>query len=265
MKKHIPNCITLLNLLCGVCGCILAMWKQYYPAMLFLIAAAAFDFLDGFCARLLDAYSEIGKQLDSLSDLISFGLAPSLMFFNWYLNTGHGCTALAYTALLIVTFAALRLAKFNVDDRQSTDFIGLPTPAAAMIAAPLTAYGQVCTARGIDSTVTSLLNSGWFIPAASALLAFLMISEIPMISMKHKKMSFRQFPKETIFLVCFVTIALLVVPFCSTGKETGLGFFYSILPLTLVSAFTLYILINIAAIGTTKGKYQTERRQAAGD
>lgn len=254
MKKHIPNCITLLNLLCGSCACILAMWQQYYPAFLFIIASAAFDFLDGFFARLLNAYSETGKQLDSLSDLVSFGLAPSLMLFNWYLNSGAEHTAFAYIALLIVLFAALRLARFNVDTRQSVDFTGLPVPAAAMIAAPLAAYGQVCTAHGTDSPLLALLDSGWFIPVLSAILAALMISEIPMFSMKHKGISFRRFPRETIFLTCWALLFVLVLPLCRIGRETGLGFFYSIFPLGMFFGFTIYILINLAAIGSHKSE-----------
>ncbi len=254
MKKHIPNCITLLNLLCGSCACILAMWQQYYPAFLFIIASAAFDFLDGFCARLLNAYSEVGKQLDSLSDLVSFGLAPSLMLFNWYLNSGAKYTAFAYAALLIVLFAALRLAKFNTDDRQSTDFIGLPVPASAMIAAPLAAYGHVCTVHGTDSPLLALLDSGWFIPILAAILAVLMISEIPMFSMKHKGISFRRFPRETIFLTCFALLFIVIVPLCTIGRETGLGYFYSTMPLAVAFGFVIYILINLAAIGTASKK-----------
>lgn len=254
MKKHIPNCITLMNLLCGVCACILAMWQQYYPALLFIIASAVFDFLDGFSARLLGAYSEIGKQLDSLSDLISFGLAPSLMFFNWYLNAGHQYSAFAYAALLLVAFSALRLAKFNVDERQSVDFLGLPTPASAMIVAPLVAYGHICDARNVDSIVITLLDSVWFIPTASLLLALLMVSEIPMFSMKHKKFSFREYPRETVFFVCFILIFALVLPLGSVAKETGLGFLYSMLPLGIALSFVVYILINLAAIGTKKSE-----------
>lgn len=252
MKKHIPNCITLLNLLCGSCACILAMWQQYFPAFLFILAAAAFDFLDGFSARLLKAYSEIGRQLDSLSDLVSFGLAPSLMLFNWYLNSGAEYTAFAYCALLIVLFAALRLAKFNTDSRQSVDFIGLPVPACAMIAAPLAGYGQICSVRGTDSAVISLLDSGWFIPVLSALLAVLMISGIPMFSLKHKGLSFRKFPRETVFLVCFLLLFAVILPLCSIGKEAGVGYFYSILPLGVSFGFILYILVNLAATGIVK-------------
>jgi len=252
VKKYIPDTITLLNLLSGACACILAMWGQYFPAFLFIVAAACFDFLDGWSARLLNAYSELGKQLDSLSDLISFGLAPSLMFFNRYLNAGHTSTAPAYFALLLVAFAAVRLAKFNIDERQSIDFIGLPTPAMAMIVAPLCGYGQICSARAIDSAILTLLDSVWFIPAISAALALLMVSEIPMFSMKHKKLSFKQFPRETIFFACFWAIFFLILPLGSIAKETGLGFFYSMLPLGLSLSFVTYILINLAAIGLTK-------------
>ena len=251
ITRYIPDTVTLLNLLSGACACILAMWGQYFPAFLFILAAACFDFLDGWCARLLNAYSELGKQLDSLSDLISFGLAPALLFFNRYLNAGHHHTAFAYVALLLAAFAALRLAKFNIDKRQSVDFIGLPTPAMAMIVAPLCGYGQICSARATDSVVLTLLDSAWFIPTVSVVLALLMISEVPMFSMKHKKLSFKQFPRETIFSVCFVLIFLVVLPLGSIAKESGLGWFYSSLPLGMALSFSVYILINLVSIGLT--------------
>lgn len=252
IKKYIPDTVTLLNLLSGACACILAMWGQYFPAFLFIVAAACFDFLDGWCARMLNAYSDLGKQLDSLSDLISFGLAPALLFFNWYLNAGHKYTAFAYFALLLVAFAAVRLAKFNIDERQSVDFIGLPTPAMAMIVAPLCGYGQICAARATGSAVLALLNSTWFIPVVSVILALLMVSEIPMFSMKHKGLSFKKFPRETIFFACFLAIFLLTLPLGTIAKETGMSYFYAELPLGITLSFVVYILINITAIGLNK-------------
>lgn len=251
IKKYIPDTITLLNLISGACACILAMWGQYFPAFLFIVASACFDFIDGWSARLLNAYSELGKQLDSLSDLISFGLAPALMFFNRYLNAGNKNTAFAYFALLLVAFAAIRLAKFNIDKRQTVDFIGLPTPAMAMIVAPLCAYGQICSVRSTDSAVLAMLDSVWFIPTASIILALLMVCEIPMFSMKHKKLSLKKYPRETIFFICVTVIFLIVLPLGSVADETGLGFFYSKLPLGLSLSFVVYILINFTAIGLT--------------
>ncbi|MBQ6437698.1 MAG: CDP-diacylglycerol--serine O-phosphatidyltransferase [Bacteroidales bacterium] len=249
MKKHIPDCVTLMNLLCGTLACILAMMGQYVPAWLFILAAACFDFLDGLAARLLKAISPMGKELDSLCDLVSFGLAPTLMFFHWYLHAGHSYSAFAYCSLLIVLFAALRLARFNTDPGQGTDFRGLPVPAAAMIAASATAYASVSVRTQTDTLVSTLLNTGWFIPVLSAVLAFLMISNIPMFSMKHKRLSFKEFPKESIFFVLSVVILFVLTLMRSLGRPalSMAGWMLTVLPLGLLLAFTIYVLMNLVA------------------
>lgn len=248
MKKHIPNIITLLNLVSGACACMMALWGQYQGAFLFILAAACFDFLDGFFARLLHAYSDIGKELDSLCDLVSFGLAPSLMFVNWYLNAGHTVTALAYVALIIAAFSALRLAKFNLDSRQSVNFIGLPTPSAAMMISGFTAYAHMCKIMPVVSKATWLMNTTWFIPTVSIVTALLLVSEIPMFSLKKKKISFRTAPTEALF---FVTAAVILV-ICIIFRRKGLGFFNGILPLAMSISFVAYILMNIVALPATK-------------
>lgn len=250
MKKHIPNIITLLNLFSGACACILAIWGEYFPALLFILASACFDFLDGFSARLLHAYSDIGKELDSLADDISFGLAPALMFFNWYFQSNHSCSALAYIPLLIAALSAYRLAKFNLDSRQTTDFIGLPTPANAMIVAGLAGYGHICSIHGINSLTLRLLDSGWFIPAISIILSLLLICEIPMFSLKKKKISFKAYPSETMFFITIVVIAVIMTIF----KPEGPGFFTGVMPITLALSFVAYILLNLAAFPTSKSK-----------
>src|SRR5574344_2444105 len=129
MRKHIPNIITCLNLVCGTCAVILTLWGFYWPAFCFILAGAVFDFCDGAAARLLKAYSNIGKELDSLCDLVSFGLAPALMFFSWYYKINNAYPSfLVFIALLIVPFSALRLAKINLDERQTKSFLGLTRP-----------------------------------------------------------------------------------------------------------------------------------------
>jgi CDP-diacylglycerol--serine O-phosphatidyltransferase len=248
MKKHIPNIITLLNLVSGACACILAIWGQYYPALLFILASACFDFLDGFSARLLHAYSDIGKELDSLADDISFGLAPSLLFFNWYYQCNHSCSALAYVPLLMAALSAYRLAKFNLDSRQATDFIGLPTPANAMIVGGFAGYGHICRLHGIDTLTLRLLDSGWFIPVVSVILALLLISEIPMFSIKKKKISFKEHPTETVFFFTVLVIMVIMLAF----KPERLGFFTGVMPVTLALSFVAYILINIVSFPATK-------------
>ncbi len=249
MKKYIPDCITLLNLLCGTFACILAMMGQAIPAWLFILAAALFDFLDGFAARLLKAISPLGKELDSLCDLVSFGLAPSLMLFQRYLYGAHTYPAFAYCALLIVLFAALRLAKFNTDARQHADFIGLPVPGAAMIAASAAAYASVCTRTGTSTAILRMMDSSWFIPVLALLLALLMVLEVPMFSAKHKKLSFKEFPLESLFFVLVGVILLTLTILRSVGRPalTMAGWLYTVLPLGLLLSFTLYVLMNLVA------------------
>ena len=130
--KHIPNTITSMNLLCGAVGVIFSFQDRLDIAFYLMLGAAACDFMDGFAARLLHAYSPLGKELDSLADAISFGLLPSLMLHCLILEE-TGNTLISCIPLLIAVFSALRLAKFNIDDEQTENFLGLPTPASAMI------------------------------------------------------------------------------------------------------------------------------------
>ena len=138
IRKHIPNTITCLSLLSGCVASVMALHGNLLSALIWIIIAAVFDFCDGFAARLLKAYSPMGKELDSLSDMVSFGFAPGMVVY-WLL--GEASTALPfgslntyipYLAFVIPTFSGLRLAKFNIDERQTTSFIGLPVPAHAL-------------------------------------------------------------------------------------------------------------------------------------
>jgi len=179
--KHIPNTITSMNLLCGALGVIFTFQFRFDLAFILMLAAAICDFFDGFAARLLKAYSDIGKELDSLADMVSFGLLPALMLHRYMIMTGLTGIA-AYIPLLICIFSALRLAKFNVDDRQSENFLGLATPACAMWCGSAVYFyscGQV--------TPLSLIQNEWFLPAVSVILSLLLVSEIPMFSMKLRK------------------------------------------------------------------------------
>lgn len=188
MKKYLPDLVTCLNLMCGVCACILALWGYFYQAYCFILAGAVFDMCDGALARLLNASSQMGKELDSLSDLVSFGLAPALMMFCWYykINLDNTPHFLAFVPLLLVAFSAFRLARFNVSQSGDTFFTGLATPASAMIAASLVAYGHCCAIAGAQSVVLTLLKSSWFIPTLSVILCILLVSRIKMFSVKGK-------------------------------------------------------------------------------
>ena len=141
----IPNLLTLANLVCGSVGVVMALsGGRLTTAFCLMILAAVFDFFDGFVARLLGQSSPIGLQLDSLSDDISFGLLPASILYVLYgrmpslwLGEGPAAEAAAYVVFVVAAFAALRLAKFNIDDTQRTEFCGLPSPAAALLCGSL--------------------------------------------------------------------------------------------------------------------------------
>ena len=188
MKKHIPNTLTCCNLISGCIATGLAFCGDYSTALLFIVIGAAFDFFDGFAARLLGVSSPIGKELDSLADDITFGFAPATIVFSILgklLPAGTACSAgcplacvgqallpyLPYAAFLIAAFSALRLAKFNLDERQQTGFIGLPTPANALFWGALaqTLPTDAPNALLFWSLLGGALLSGWLLVAGSPL------------------------------------------------------------------------------------------------
>ena len=198
IKKHIPNFITTLNLFSGCVAVYLAFKGNYQGAFVAILLSAVFDFLDGFAARLLKAYSPMGKELDSLADMVSFGLAPGAMVFSLLSVAGIN-EWLPFIGFLIPVFSGLRLAKFNIDDRQNSTFIGLPVPANAIFWAGLIFSFS-------DFLTTSLLLFIFFI----ALFCYFLVSEIPMFSLKFKNVKWRENQLQFIFLiVCLVLIALL--------------------------------------------------------
>ena len=179
--RHIPNTITSMNLLCGVLGVIFSFEGRFDIAFYLMLGAAVCDFFDGLSARLLKAYSAVGKELDSLADNISFGLLPALMFHRRLVEGGM-TGFITYVPLIISVFAAIRLAKFNVDERQSENFLGLATPACALWCGSLIYAAD----HGVMS-FAMMLHDTYIIPIASVVLALLMLSEIPMFSLKFKK------------------------------------------------------------------------------
>ncbi|HBB93267.1 MAG: hypothetical protein A2X22_13840 [Bacteroidetes bacterium GWF2_49_14] len=211
--KHIPNIITLLNLLSGSLAVVFAL--QGYPAFasVLVMAGFLFDFLDGFSARLLKVQSAIGKELDSLADVITFGLAPAAILFGIQLELagGAGFSAdkplgiilISLIPFLLPVFAGLRLAMFNIDERQTTRFIGLPTPANGImvLALPLVMKFQP------DSFLVSWLESGFFIPAYSILVSWLMVSPVRLFSLKIKGLKW----VDNRFTFLFLAIALILI------------------------------------------------------
>ena len=186
-----------MNLLCGALGVIFTFQGALDIAFYLMLAAAVCDFFDGFSARLLKAYSPIGKELDSLADCISFGLLPAMMLHRRLVEGGM-TGFIAYIPLIISVFAALRLAKFNVDDRQNENFLGLATPACALWCGSLVYAAD----HGVN-TFAMMLHETMLIPVASVVMALLMVSEIPMFSLKVKKGS--PYNRIRIYFVIIVT------------------------------------------------------------
>jgi CDP-diacylglycerol--serine O-phosphatidyltransferase len=222
IKNHVPNAITCLNLFSGCIAVVMAFRGLFFYALLFVILAAVFDFFDGFAARLLHASSPIGKELDSLADMVSFGVAPSVVVFtqlSWLDGAGK---FLPFGAFLIAVFSALRLAKFNVDDRQTTSFIGLATPANALFFMGLFAIVDPLTpVASYLEPHRGLIHPILFQPAVVLLLVVffscLLVSEIPMFSLKFKSFRWEDNRVRFIFLglslILLVTLQFVALPF----------------------------------------------------
>ena len=227
--KQIPNTITSMNLLCGALGVIAAFKGWMDTAFYLMLAGAVCDFCDGLAARALKAYSPMGKELDSLADLITFGFLPSIMLYRC-MDFYHPREWFCYIPLIIVVFSALRLAKFNVDERQSENFIGLATPACALICGSFAYISQF----DINNIVGVFTESTWLIPACSVVLSLLLVSEIPMFSMKFKKdaPSNLKWTRYTFIAVAIVSLAVTLI--------IGQHFSHAILFI-----FITYILMNI--------------------
>ena len=202
LYKHIPNTITSMNLLSGVMGVIFTLEGRLEWALPLMLLAAAFDFCDGLAARLLDAHSPIGGELDSLADLVSFGVLPSLMLYK--VMPADAPALLRYIPLFVAVMSAVRLAKFNVDERQTLDFLGLPTPSCAMVCGSLAyflhAEGGVPAGAG-----------PWLVAAIAVVLGLLLVSEIPMFGMKIKKGHKLLDTKRIAFLILAAAAVLAVL------------------------------------------------------
>lgn len=208
--KHIPNTITCLNL---ISGCIATYWAfmgDYRMALLFIVIGAVFDFFDGMVARLLHVSSPIGKELDSLADDITFGFAPSAIIFSYLAEScaianATLCTlhsALPFLAFIMAAFSALRLAKFNLDERQAMGFIGLPTPANALFWGALIGglHGHQIYFEGIQ----------WCIIIGILVSSYLLVSEIPMFALKFKTWGWKGNEIKYIFLLTCIPMLLFL-------------------------------------------------------
>ncbi len=203
MKKHIPNLVTLTNLFCACCT-LVALFDRHFPlAALWLSIGLAADFLDGAVARALRVKSELGKQLDSLADMVAFGVVPGAMFYV-LLHDSLSNKNLAFAGFVVTIFACLRLAKFNLDARQSLSFIGLPTPAAAIFTMSFMLINHWNT-LGLKDWIAHPA----FLLSAIAGLSLLMVSEIPMFSLKFEHFKWRG--NQIKFIFAAMTVVLLLI------------------------------------------------------
>ena len=187
-KNNIPNIVTCCSLISGCIACIMALRGNLPMSTLWIVIASVFDFGDGFAARSLHAYSLMGKELDSLSDMVSFGVAPGMIVY-WLLEQacmkvpalGEAAAYVPYMALVIPVFSGLRLAKFNIDERQTTSFIGMPVPAHALFWASIGyAFDSAVPVDSLGFVVGTIV--------AAILFSFLLVSEVPMFSLKVKSL-----------------------------------------------------------------------------
>ena len=237
IKQHIPNTLTIMNLVSGLISLILTFEGNYVFASLFIFIAAVFDFLDGNAARILNAHSELGKQLDSLADMVSFGVAPGIMIFKMIsVQCAGSCNIFErmhitpYLALLIPVCSALRLAKFNIDLRQEVNFIGLPTPGNAIFFAsvPLVLFLQpgLFSLIHLDFLVTFFSNTR-VLTILAVFFSYLLISDFKIFSMKFKNLAWKGNQLRYILVISSIVLFIL--------------FFLSAIPIIIV----LYILMSI--------------------
>ncbi len=224
LYKHIPNTITSMNLLSGVMGVIFTLEGHLEWALPLMILAAVFDFCDGLAARLLDAHSPIGGELDSLADLVSFGVLPSLMLYR--VMPADAPALLRYVPLFVAVMSAVRLAKFNVDDRQTLDFLGLPTPSCAMICGSLAYF--LHAEGGVPAEA-----GPWLVAAIAVVLGLLLVSEIPMFGMKIKKGHKLLDTKRIAFLI--LAVAGVLVPLLFKQNWS----------LAVLAVFSVYVIENL--------------------
>ena len=232
IKKNIPNAITCGNLLCGCLAIVCAfkgdlVWSAYLVGI-----AAVLDFLDGFVARMLKVHSEIGKQLDSLADMVTFGVVPGVIMFHLFCisiipDSFHDEATiferyLPYMAFLITIFSCIRLAKFNIDTRQSDSFIGVPTPANTILIAsfPLIIGVPDYTTWSLDpssdaliagkiSQVGKFILNQWFLMGITLLMSYLLIAELPLFALKFKHFKWKG--NEIRFIFLALSAALLIL------------------------------------------------------
>ncbi|GGK62062.1 CDP-diacylglycerol--serine O-phosphatidyltransferase [Rufibacter glacialis] len=209
MKKHLPNFITCLNLLCGCLALVAVFQQELVSAAGWVVVAAALDFLDGLVARLLNTYSDIGKQLDSLADMVSFGVVPGAAMVQMISQAneagGYDLPALLpYAGFLITIFSCIRLAKFNIDTRQISSFIGVPTPACTLfiMSLPLILAND-------DFGLSPIILNPFVLLGITVLFSYLLIAELPLFALKFKNTAWKG--NEVRFIFMGLSILFLAI------------------------------------------------------
>ncbi|MBD0779195.1 CDP-alcohol phosphatidyltransferase family protein [Maribacter sp. ANRC-HE7] len=232
MKRHIPNLITLMNVFCGSVATVFAVLNQLELAAFFVFLGIIFDFFDGMAARILNVKSELGLQLDSLADVITSGLVPGIVMFQllamsmnggWNVSlssqaahdtfwVGLKVAPLPFLGFLITLASAYRLAKFNIDDNQTSSFIGLPTPANALL---ILSLPLILLYQNNDILNGIILNQ-WFLIGITILSAYLLNSKLELFALKFKNWNFKDNSQRYIFLivslVLLLTMKYLAIP-----------------------------------------------------
>ena len=237
IKKHIPNLLTLGNLFSGTLATIFAVEGKFIESALFVIIGIFFDFLDGFAARLLNVSGELGKQLDSIADMVTSGVVPGIIMFFLIRDKQIGVedfsdefiipSYLPYIGLILTLGACYRLAKFNIDTRQTDSFIGLPTPAMSLFVISLPLIQEFS-----DIEISqNLISNNYFLVTVTLVLTFLMNAEIPLFSLKFKDYSF----KNNLIKYLFLLASLLMIVFLQ----------YLSIPLIIVLYVVLSLISNV--------------------
>ncbi|MCL7764229.1 CDP-alcohol phosphatidyltransferase family protein [Polaribacter sp. Z014] len=226
-KKHIPNLLTLGNLFCGTIATIFAVEGDFVLAGLFVLLGILFDFFDGFAARLLHVSGELGKQLDSLADMVTSGVVPGIIVYKLLIENSSGLhdfnehNYLPYLGLILTLGACYRLAKFNIDTRQSDSFIGLPTPAMSLFIISLPLIQEYSTIE----VAQNLIGNNYFLIAITVLLTYLMNAELPLFSLKFKEYSI----KNNLVKYLFLVVSLLMIIFLQYISIPLIIIFYVVL------------------------------------
>lgn len=207
MLKHLPNTLTCLNLLSGCIGVVFAFNGDLKATAYFVILSGIFDFFDGMAARALNVKNGIGKELDSLADMVSFGLLPGVIMFHLFKESNSNTEFLAYFGFLITIFSALRLAKFNTDARQTVDFIGLNTPMNTLFIVSLPYVAEV---------YPQLMGNWMVLTALTVLTSYLLVCEIRFFSLKFNSLNWAENKIKFIFLLAslglFIWLQFVAIP-----------------------------------------------------